>query len=44
MAYAAKIVCTLVASNLLAFVFYKVRTRAAAQADTIPAIETEPDR
>ncbi len=42
--YAAKIVGTLVASNLIALVVYKVRTRSAALEAMVSAIEPESDR
>jgi amino acid transporter len=42
MAYAAKIVCTLVVSNLVAFSFYKVRTRTAMSPVPAP-LQAEPE-
>ena len=43
MAYAAKIVCTLLVSNLVAFSFYRLRMRAAAPGSFAASLETEPE-
>jgi hypothetical protein len=42
MAYAAKIVCTLVLSNLVAYGFYKVRMRSRG-VSPVGDLQTEPE-
>jgi hypothetical protein len=42
MAYAAKIVCTLVVSNLVAYCFYKARMRAGS-VSPVGHLRTEPE-
>ncbi len=43
MAYAAKIVCTLLVSNLVAYSFYKLRMRGAAVSSFDPQLRIEPE-